>query len=1854
MKFNIRHKMNMSQFGRLARRFTALSLVFAMSLPTMAFAVEEGPAPAEYVVPTITIEANAVVDRWYDPKSSAMDVRDYLTGDLEVAIRVKTGALTEEQKKLGFNSLGVALKYSPLLTPYKWTLIDGIDLSGKDLSDLTAEERTNYKKNAAQPVDLTTTQQPFEQLANMQTLKSKQITTAVGQVSGEEGKGGYLYMLAQSDRPIELVEDTVLAVVTFRYDLSKYQIVAAEAEKWLTPSVVTPPAGGAETVGEENGGETDQTEGDYDCLLQFASYTDLAGRYMGCELTYNPANGLMYYTGDANNPAIPAPEAGKALELEDPTTSKYQGAPTEGKINFRLVNHTTYNDGGLSLDDLATVLFYDWDDTLIGVLIVPRDGDARKLVNDYVRDHMIHPDLRVNPNVSSLARADNYRGKYPSSAPMAEGGIDATMDSQRTDYKGAEFPLTNKLDYVFLKRPLELTSEGTNSIGQPISTWTQPGEDTAEWDMDYPYIHGWAIIPDDDLTDIQYTHPKNLWTTIGVGELTSYTGADKGGFLDMNDAPAKLEVEGEDFVIADFNFGKKLITEDGIQKPNSLEPGSVYAVKAVYEPGKELLSSGFQYRMISEPYYNKLNDPAANSGGAYSVDIVFERANNDDGPVRGVGRARILALRQETTADIRWEDDGLVNATSGEQDAKTKTTYSNVTVSNVDEVEIQLVLSARFNKVDYYLMEAYEASFVTGGTRSATNNSFDGTAHVIDNYNYKVEGSDLTDPWYDALYTKDEEDRLEDDRSGSHGFVLYGTLNNICKITTQYLRNECTSVEFRGYVSLDNFRDINLRLPTGGFAFTTDERNTMLEAIQAAITQALNAHNGGNNAWWNVEHNWAELTYHQLQWFVYDYIRNGNASLMEAAAADARNVNWCHLHDECAAKASGKPRNWNELIALAAGNDSEKANKIGLLTMTEAEAIAHLRMGDSKVENGILTYEGTPFAAIEDFAAAVIEAAEAGNTTWDTVQDYIIRKQSDETYARANYWWYDGSTSVPLGSLWNSVEATKDAIAPTVKAPGESAPVVRTAKINRLEPLFAENAASATVARRWNNATKNLCITKGNSEGEKFDTFADFRTAFLAAVTAAQNAGVTLEPTASAEELKEYWQKLQYHILNGVFLATHHPEMDGYWWYDGNSKIGDLASLLAAARRALPISQGGENDSTILDLFTLDDLYTIKDLYFRQNFHGDRYTDVNAFKEAVKQFVQLSGVTIATGSSTPAQKNNSWNQLQYYILHPDCDFTDSGTITAYLAEVSYYWWRNGADGEVYSLDPNATDSGIRTLMEAIYRSVANGNPQAYDQLNPEAMELFRLVSSYTTEETWEDLPKFGSTGDSMDVLKSKLSDLYMAVEAAGDDYKTVIWRQIQHYLLTGKYLAVGDIGLPSDNRTDENGYWWREGDKKPGGDEPIKSDLDYLLEEFDKFLREEITDDELTGINSEGGSIIDEYIFSGKLGLYGGSEDSPVPIQDISNDDLLFARFNFSDMINDLFNSGITTVIGTDNEPAIIDWYVLQYYCLSDTNMYESPIITPEEAFDYYQNVLNGTWAPSEYAKESQFNGIATLTDLFARPDTVVETDPETGIITVTTVVETGLEEGKLLRVEVITVIDPATNKTETKTITTLLDADGNELSRSETTDITTGVEVPVGPPPEPVETPLPTESPEPTDPAEPPEPTAPAETPEPSESPEIEGQEPDDATTPGEKNPDLPETELPTPSEVPDPEEDGSGSWETLPEEVDPPPFTEKPEPPVEDPSPDPEAADDGQDGGRLERNLLDGLSSLDQSILTATAWTKNQFFRPAYRIISLLELQRESSAKRLYRTTIPRTGAPPGDLVAQIISCRNEWRAA
>lgn len=1467
-----------------------------------------------------------------------------------------------------------------------------------------------------------------------------------------------------------------------------------------------------------------------------------------------------------------------------------------GNITFPVVSQMSFADHGDGRENMATVLFYDWDDTLIGVLVVPRNDDARALVNDYVRDNMIHPDLRYSevpvPGkdtstnqdlVSSLARLNTYRGRHPATGPAEDGAVDSTVVAD-----GNQYPLTAKIDYAFLKRPIELVERSTNDIGEPVSVWKQPGETEAKWDYEYPYIYGWALIPDENLTDIQYTHPENLWTTIGVGELTDYNGASNGGYAELNNAPAELTAEGQEFIIANFDFHE-----------NPQAKGTVYAVKALYEPAEDLLFNGNAYRMIAEPYYNKMNYPTAEFGAAYSIDVTFERTNFDsEGNLHGVSRARDLALRQETTADIRWENEYLENATIAQQSAKTKTTFSTVPVDNVDEVEIQLVLSGRHNKVDYYLMEAYGASFVTGGERSRANSTFMGTAHTLDNYNYKTEDNNIDKIYYQAEYIDTDGDgNVNDDRSGSYGFVLFCTLNNLAQKVTEYNNGTLSETDFYLYVNMDNFADINLRVDNSPVSARNEEE--VQEAWRAAVRAAQVAHDSGDDRWWDVEHDRAQFTYHVIQHYVSDFVAKGSATLRDPAVAESQTITWCNLHEECASTRTGKP---NSLVKMVRAALAGEKDKLILLTLDEAEAMAHLRSND----------RGTAFGSISALADAMIEAVQGINAIkpwpgtindvseddWDAIQGWILSspKPADMTGLNAamklskdTAWWNEGEDAPGAGSLQDLLAATQKAL-----------DTGRDAWINyyRYQDAFTDmKMNNVSPQSQWTRITENLVQ---DMDGNAFDDYDQFRTAIKAAV--------------AAMGTDRTWNEYQYYIIHNADPNTDPGAADeypSYWWHNGYSRITDLASLLTAAQMHLA------GDSVIWDMFTLTDLYDAQwtQLHFRSGFNGttDKYTDINDFKADVLAFIREPGANIVTGTSTSTQRNNSWNQLQYYLIHKDdpggIDLTLRETNLAIAAENPYYWWKDAGEGTPYAITPGAGDANIATLMEAVYRSAINGNPHALDNLTEAATVAFRMIPTYAgSEETWNDLTKYDAT--TLDSMKTLLDNL--ARTAGATDCRNLTWRQIQHYLLTNTYLSATDPNLPTDSATDPDGYWWRVGDANPGL-VTVKNDLETFLDIIDQYNAGTYDGDLYQAIELYIGATEGE---GSRLNLYGGWSFFPQPMEYETG-----SVMNFEMKLENIMMQIVADGVSAND---VLDWFVLQYYAIEDNDYWGGPIVSKEDALDYYVNTLLAgsglpNWAPS-YVDVPGLNMAMFTMD---QPNTIVKTDPETGITTVTTTVATVLEDGTTLRVVTITVRDPIQNTVETRTITILLDEEGNVLFQTVIEPVVTPVEpdctcgsedgahaedcplyvapeepvcacgsedgvhvedCPLYVAPEepvcacgsengihtedcplyeaPVETEPPAETGEPTD---SPMPTHPVETPEPEDSPDVSvSPEPEESQIPEtSESPMPPETEEPVATETPEGEPDApidppetaqptplpepEYTLETMPEVVDP-----------------------------------------------------------------------------------------------------------
>lgn len=154
--------------------------------------------------------------------------------------------------------------------------------------------------------------------------------------------------------------------------------------------------------------------------------------------------------------------------------------------------------------ETVTIVILDWDDTVVGEINVPKGSDARAALNEYIKTHLIHPQLRDGVDHTSLDRVMTYRGQYPAEGPKGSLTVE----------DGAQYPFTNKLDYVYVKGQITQTAPPTEERDGAYTIEDPDPNDP------YPFIHGLAIVRD---------RSRPTWTTMGVGELGNYTHKKRSG-----------------------------------------------------------------------------------------------------------------------------------------------------------------------------------------------------------------------------------------------------------------------------------------------------------------------------------------------------------------------------------------------------------------------------------------------------------------------------------------------------------------------------------------------------------------------------------------------------------------------------------------------------------------------------------------------------------------------------------------------------------------------------------------------------------------------------------------------------------------------------------------------------------------------------------------------------------------------------------------------------------------------------------------------------------------------------------------------------------------------------------------------------------------------------------------------------------------------------------------------------------------------------------------------------------------------------------------------------------------------------
>lgn len=1435
--------------GRLLRQTvaTVLALTMCLGLAVPAFAdnaVSPSAAPPKYSteMPQITLQINGVID----------EITGKFAEYVELSVKVKSGVkyfdnshaeinkttydanqATSTAEIQKFRYVALALEYNAkVLTPVAWNAATGEpQVADPDLTGTTADS--------------------FKTQVTFPTLKGKANTAAMAHVSGPTASDvaasttndstGLVYFVAETDSPVELKDETTLAVVRFKYDPSAYAkanflsgktMLLGDADQWSalgTAQATTPKTADVSAW---------QTAADNEWLIRIAPDAKAGGTTgvpTGYQLLYRSKTNIFYYSTEVD-PSTKAINSGKKCLIlyaadddnhTDPTSQLLKFGAGEN-VQFVYTNTTTFDaGGGLDYSKLTACVIVDADNTILGTVIVPKNADVRQMINDYARDNFVYSyDDGVNPadslrtltpaQVKSLDRVDTYRGKYPASTPMQDGQTDAyVVKDAKGNYIGESYPLTNKLDYVFFKRPMGHTAtkpdptalDGENG---PLylekleewerTEWKQKEDPNAAgqpyYNTDYPYAYGWALCTQENYQD--------TWTWLGSnGELAGYA-KDGSGFATVT------YQNGEDNVL--FRFAD---LENGFTTGQD----TVF-LKAIYEPGTELMRG--KYRMIIKPYLSKLNASAAEAGGSYGAEFTLERSTTDgvDGYVRGATIIREPVVKQAVTFDNLWEENSdlgvnhnLPSATLSETENFEKSAYIQVEVANVEQIIVNLTFSARMNKIEYELMDKYGKNFIGADSRGYDNLSYmtandDKGNWIADNYNYYVDSESYdTDAWYDAPYKY---------REGSYGFVLFGTLNSIMQYATIHNANPSEN-DFNRNVTANVLNNINISMD--GNPVDLGTLGTIRERILDAAAQAEDEYTNNHNAdWWDEEHSCAQLTYHQLQNYILTWNASTHTGTLLPDATEANQIaalTWCHLHAACASNLGDLPTTWEDMIKTARGADGKDPSALGSMKTAEIEALSHLR---SDANGAALTPAQFQTKLVQ--AVADLDAIAGNNTTiwsWDLVQDRMIRGagyDASGVYSQEHYWWYDGATAMNFATLAETVSAAKDAIeAPLM--PDGSQTATRMAKINRLEPIFDANAAATDVTTAWRNATKNLAITVSGVEGEKFATFHDtvndpdnFLDHLLNALTDAKTANggtiPTLAANASDSDVREYWNRLQYHILNNSYPTSHQTEMDNYWWYDGHVQIVDLPTLYRAAQLAV-------SDPTALDELTLSLLYstTNTSFHFRSGFNGttDVYTSANLgdLKTKITTFYGLTGITIPTASSTPGQLTTAWNQLQYYLIHGQ-----RGTNSSIGEESPYYWWRGGDNGSASATDfsgVNNWSTGRDAVLEAAFKSEINGNPHAWDGLTDTIIDNARLVEGENSATTWAGLTHFSGTTSFL----SKIDGLSAAAGSQKPgptqaivvaDENSATWQQIQYYLLNSKTFT--------DATTADNAnYWWR-------------------------------------------------------------------------------------------------------------------------------------------------------------------------------------------------------------------------------------------------------------------------------------------------------------------------------------------------------------------------------------------------------------------------------------------------------------
>ena len=1140
---------------------------------------------------------------------------------------------------------------------------------------------------------------------------------------------------------------------------------------------------------------------------------------------------------DDVDPTAGDPETGTYSFFQNLLTIK------ENTLRLILVNAETYRKptGGVGG---AQILFYDWNDDLIGALVVDPEGDARALVNEYVEKTFIHPELRASalaegakdltelptqPDypkyqnlVSSLERDYTYRGDY--AYTVGEDNDPSKIFGPDSDEPGEDYPLTDKLDYAFYRRVTTQVEKDVPDPKDPTKTVktryyatapVEEGPDPAFLEEDeeydgylYPYVYGWAIVEDEtqDLTQKNWILHKDsvktedVWTTFGVGELAD---------LDPANAAAQTipgTTTNYTYAVTEKDAAWYLRFADFSAMEKMLRPGQdVLIVKAVYEPGRSLLARE-HYTVVEDSLkVQRYGYAASEEASVYSFQYQYRRATRSAGPWQGVRRIREPAIKTGYTYDINAFDSEDKNLNPSKD---TKPFFLKSLSNNDDILNIDLTTGGSLWKIEYILVDAYKGNVASGAQRSAG-----GELDLKNNFDYEFgDGTEYPD------------------RQGTDGFVLEATMNTLLDEATKTAKGEAG--ELSVHFSLGTVNDLNLRTNDNGDPFDWGNYDYCATYLQDLVNRlyASNDPQYRDPKTGNIVLGW-----HQIQRHILFCMKAGSAVpgiydngvlMSETACA---GFPWCRL-DSCAAEMTVDIYTIGDILAAIGQAEGETGDKkpateaLNKLLTDNPSLLDTFWLRKSEIGEKFPEGAGHRQAVLDALKKVYTVLKTAGSTnpgllepdalkalTQEQVQEMIVTGEVYSTPVQT-YWWANGGKR-PVTGWQDFIEGgmlvVSGKVPDALDAMTNGNPALANA-VNDMISYAPPTGAPANVG--W------FRYKESQEEDNAFQSVEQFKDAWMKALRTL-SAHYTLPDQWDSIP----WEEIQYALIEPAGDYKTAEEIlrakKDYWWKNGGQPKLTYERLMEAASEW---RANGFTDSAKLDKLLAKGAAPINnEVYIRRNAAGSGFTGVDQFKDTLKLALQVLGFVNNSGdflydsgglrfSEDPVTHEKTYAlsiyQFQYLLLNasrlvgqpiPNSDKIKDPNDPDVVCN---YWW-------IPAPHTPTEAQRIGDIMDLLtYAYWARDGVEVDGVKQPLSIDPLARLDAATLERLKLRPEEHGVpfTDETYAVLKQKILDVLDCLPYDIDTFSAQsaadLTKEVQYALLHNSYLPAASI---------KENYWWQ-------------------------------------------------------------------------------------------------------------------------------------------------------------------------------------------------------------------------------------------------------------------------------------------------------------------------------------------------------------------------------------------------------------------------------------------------------------